>query len=411
MEIAEKIATKTKIPFCPGCGHGVCVKSISKALQDLGYQSKDVVIVSDIGCSGLVDPLFATHTIHGLHGRAPALGMGVALGLNNPNKKVVVIQGDGGATIGLPHILEAARYNIDMTLVVINNLLYGMTGGQMSGLSTTKFKNYKHSSDRIKPYNIVNLAYQAGAAFSVRVNTISNFTNVLKEAIAISGFSVVELSSLCTSYGMKKVTEFQNFIVSEEKLTNKRSVGVCLERNTSSLLENLNGLPTPFTSTIYKRVGVVIAGSAGGGVQLAAKMLAQAGMLAGLYASMKGEYPITVGTGFSVAEVILSKNPINYTGLENPDVVIAVTDDGWNKVKNHITNNSKVFVASKITTNPNFETKDFLKIAGKKGAALSAIAYWINESGTLPIEAFLKVAENHKYATSLQNAINSAKKI
>ena len=193
MEAVEKILTKAKMPFCPGCGHGVCVRSTSKALESLGYGPKDVVMVSDIGCSGLVDPLFATHTIHGLHGRAPALGVGVALGLNNPNKKVVVIQGDGGATIGLQHILEAARRNIDMTLIVINNLLYGMTGGQMSGLSTNEFKAYKHSDDDADPYDVVNLAHQSGAAFSVRVNDISNFTDVLKEAINTSGFSLVEL--------------------------------------------------------------------------------------------------------------------------------------------------------------------------------------------------------------------------
>ena len=92
METVEKILTKAKMPFCPGCGHGVCVRSISKALENLGYGPKDVVIVSDIGCAGLVDPLFATHTIHGLHGRSSALGLGVVLGLDNPDKKVVVIQ-------------------------------------------------------------------------------------------------------------------------------------------------------------------------------------------------------------------------------------------------------------------------------------------------------------------------------
>ena len=107
--VTEKMLTDTKMPFCPGCGHGVCVRSISNSLEELGYKPKNVVIVSDIGCSGLVDPLFTTHTIHGLHGRAPALGLGVSLGLDNPDKKIIVIQGDGGATIGLQHVLEAAR--------------------------------------------------------------------------------------------------------------------------------------------------------------------------------------------------------------------------------------------------------------------------------------------------------------
>lgn len=411
MEVTEKILNKSKMPFCPGCGHGVCVRSISKALQDLGYGTKDVVIVSDIGCSGLIDPLFDSHTIHGLHGRSSALGLGVSLGLNNPNKKVVVIQGDGGATIGLQHILECARRNVDMTLVVFNNLLYGMTGGQISGLSTNEFKDFKSIDDDSDPYDVVNLAHQSGAALSVRVNNISNFSDVLKEAIATSGFALVELSSLCTSYGMKKVSEFQEFIIPEEKFTNNNPIGISLERNTSSLIKNLKGLTPQFVPKIDDRIGVVIAGSAGGGIQSAAKMLAQAGMLAGLHTTMKGEYPITVGTGFSVAEVILSKEPINYSGLEKPNVVIAVTDDGWNKVKNRITTKTEVFTDSKINNNQVSEIKDFISKGGKKGAALSALSYWIRKSEVFPIEALLKVVENHKYASIFQETIKGANEL
>ena len=411
MEAAEKILTKAKMPFCPGCGHGVCVRSTSKALEILGYGPKDVVMVSDIGCSGLVDPLFATHTIHGLHGRAPALGVGIALGLDNPNKKVVVIQGDGGATIGLQHILEAARRNIDMTLIVINNLLYGMTGGQMSGLSTNEFKDYKHSDDDAEPYDVVNLAHQSGAAFSIRVNDISNFTDVLKEAINTPGFSLVELSSLCTSYGMKKISEMKDFIVEEEKLININPIGKSKNRETNSLFSNVKVLEKQFESNIDESVGIVIAGSAGGGVQSAAKILAQAGILAGLYTTMKGEYPITVGTGFSVAEVILSKKPINFSGLDKPNVVLAVTGDGWNKVKNRVAHESKVFVDRKICADCTFEVKDFLKVGGKKGAALSAVSYWVKETGVFPVEALFKVVESSKYAMPLQKAIQSAEEL
>ncbi len=408
---AEKILTKVKMPFCPGCGHIVNTRSITKALEDLGYGTKDVAMVSDIGCSGLVDPLFASHTIHGLHGRSPALGVGVSLGLNNRKKKVIVIQGDGGATIGLQHILEASRRNIDMTLVVFNNLLFGMTGGQVSGLSTNHFKDYKQSADNAEPYDIVSLAHTAGAAFSIRVNDMKKFNEVLKEAIATPGFSLVEMTSLCTSYSMKKMSEFQYFTVDEERLVNDRPIGYTRVRRKKSLFTNLKALKTKFSSNYKNRVGVVIAGSAGGGVQSAAQMLAQAGMLAGLHVSMKGEYPITVGTGFSVAEVILSREPIHYTGLEKPSVMLIVTDDGWNKVKNRIAPKSKVYVDDKIEKNGKYTKKQFFKVAGKKGAALSAVSHWIKESDIFPIEALLKVVENHKYAASLQEAINSADKL
>ncbi len=404
----KKISTKVKQPFCPGCGHGPNTKSVTRAFENLGYTTKDVIMVSDIGCTGLVDPLFASHTIHGLHGRSPALGVGVALGLNTTDKKVVVLQGDGGATIGLQHILEAARRNIDMTLVVYNNLLFGMTGGQMSGLSTNDFKDFKQAADDADPYDIVNLAHQAGAAYAVRVNDLKKYTAVLEKAYETPGFSLVELASLCTSYGMKKVAEFKKFVVAEEELTNNRPVGYTPERDTQPLLDNLKGLEAQFTANIEDRVGIVLAGSAGGGVQSAAVMLAQAGMLAGLHTTMKGEYPITVGTGFSVAEVILSKEPINYTGLKNPDAVLIVTDDGWTKVSDRITPDSKVYVDAKIGLETDYEEKSFSKVAGKKGAVLSAVSYWIKETGIFPIEALEKVVANHKYAESLQKAIKSA---
>jgi len=411
VETQEKILTQVKMPFCPGCGHGISTRSISEALEQLGYGTKDVSIVSDIGCAGLVDPLFATHSIHGLHGRSPALGVGVSLGIDNPKKKTIVIQGDGGATIGLQHILEAARRNIDMTLVVFNNMLFGMTGGQMSGLSTNEFKDYKQSADEADPYDVVQLAHTAGAAYTRRVNHIANFTPALKEAIATPGFSLVELASLCTSYAMKKVSEYQEYIVEEEKFLNDRPVGHLPLRQTKPLIENMKGLDTLFGNNLDGRIGILIAGSAGGGVQSAAQQLAQAGILAGLHSTMKGEYPITVGTGFSIAEVILSKDPIHYTGLEKSDVALIITEDGFKKVKDLLAPQTKVWIDDKAEIESNYTQKGFSKAGGKKGAALSAIAYWLNESGVFSTDALLKVVENHKYAPELQQAINSYKSV
>jgi len=150
---AKTFLTDKKFPFCPGCGHGISIHALNKALKELNYNPKDIIVVSDIGCSGLIDPLFATHTIHGLHGRSPALGIGVAMGLSTNNKKkIIAFIGDGGSTIGLQHILEDARRNVDMTLIVLNNLLYGMTGGQISGLSTKKYKEIIDFEQDIPPF-------------------------------------------------------------------------------------------------------------------------------------------------------------------------------------------------------------------------------------------------------------------
>ena len=265
------------MPFCPGCGHGIIVKSISKSLEKLGYKPNDVIIVSDIGCSGLVDPLFNTHSVHGLHGRAPALGLGVSLGINRNDKKVIVIQGDGGATIGLQHLLEAARRNIDMTLIVFNNLLYGMTGGQISGLSTDKFKEDRHFEEGIPPFDIVKLANQAGAMFSARVVSPRNFNPSLKQALETRGFALLEMGSMCTSYAVNKLDELIEYAEDDEALLNERKEHRIEYRDTSSLFDRLQKIEGKYNSEIKDRTGIVLAGSAGGGVQSAAMMLAKAG--------------------------------------------------------------------------------------------------------------------------------------
>ncbi len=402
----SQILTKNKMPFCPGCGHGVAVNNISKTLIELDYDPLDIIIVSDIGCSGLVDPLFKTHTVHGLHGRSPALGLGVSIGLSNKNKKVIVVQGDGGATIGLQHILEAARRNIDITLLVFNNLLYGMTGGQLSGLSTDKFKELRHFEEGVPSFDIINLAHEAGAASSARVISPQNFNKSIKKAIETKGFSLLELASVCPSYGIKKIKDLEKFTENEIELTNKR---VLLDNefvDFTSLFDTLKGIEKEFSSDIKNKIGVILAGSAGGGIQSAAKLLAEVGIMSGLYVSMKGEYPVTVGTGFSVAEVIISRNPINYTGLENPDVMIIISEDGLKKVESRINKRTQLFIDKKLDVHFGNVTKGpFIKNAGKKGAALHALSFWVNNSEFLKHEALLKAVKNHKYAEILVKAM------
>ena len=404
--MTPQILTENKFPFCPGCGHGITVNNISKALSELKYNPLDVIIVSDIGCSGLVDPLFNTHTIHGLHGRSPALAMGVAMGLANKNKKVIVVQGDGGATIGLQHILEAARRNVDITLLVFNNLLLGMTGGQISGLSTDRFKELRHFEEGIPPFDIVRLAHQAGASSSTRVISPKNFNKSIKNAIQTKGFSLLELASICPSYGIKKLKDLEVYAEESEVLNNNRILPSINYSASDSLFDSIQHITHDFESRITDKMGFVLAGSAGGGVQSAAKLLAQVGILSGLYVTMKGEYPVTVGTGFSVAEVILSRKPINYTGLEHPDVMFVVSNDGLNKVKNRIKSKTKVFIDERLEVEIENSTKgSFVKNGGKKGAALNALATWIDTTEHIDIQALIKAVRLHKHADKLMKTI------
>ncbi len=395
--------TDKKFPFCPGCGHGITINALNKALLELNYSPEDIAVVSDIGCSGLIDPLFATHTIHGLHGRSPALGLGVAMGLNqNKKKKVITFIGDGGATIGLQHILEAARRNVDMTLIVLNNLLYGMTGGQISGLSTQKYKEIIDFEKDIPPFDLLQLTHASGSRMAVRVKAPKKIKETLKKAIETEGFSIVEAASLCPSYGMKRMNELVEVIEEENILEHKRPVTQIKDVETKSLLDSSPIMDKKFDANLKKRTGILIAGSAGGGAQSVAKFLAMAGIYSGLEATMKGEYPITVGTGFSVAEVIFDNNTINYTGLEHPDFFIIVTQDGLNKIYKKLHKDAKIFIDEKLVTPelennfPNLIKVPFSKMANRKSTALAAVTYVLNKENILPIDALKEAVSTHR---------------
>ena len=119
-----RFLTDAKLPFCKGCGHALVAQNTEKALQKLNINPLDVVLVTDIGCHGIVDKSFLTHTVHGLHGRSSALAAGITAGLNNPDKKVIVFTGDCVATIGMQHLIGGAHLGFDITVVVHNNMLY-----------------------------------------------------------------------------------------------------------------------------------------------------------------------------------------------------------------------------------------------------------------------------------------------
>src|SRR5512135_601469 len=124
---------KERMPhiWCPGCGHGTIMKSILRALDKLKWEKDDVVVVSGIGCSSRTPGYLDFNTLHTTHGRALSFAQGVKLA--NPKLKVIVISGDGDAmAIGGNHFIHACRRNMDITCIMVNNFIYGMTGGQYS---------------------------------------------------------------------------------------------------------------------------------------------------------------------------------------------------------------------------------------------------------------------------------------
>ena len=189
-----------KTTTCPGCGNGIVAQAILRSIDELELNMDDFVFVSGIGCSAWIpSPLFAADTLHTTHGRPVAFATGVKLG--RPESHVMVASGDGDLTaIGGNHLVHAARRNIDITVVLVNNGIYGMTGGQTApttprGLTTitSPFGSMEH------PLNISEMITAAGAPYVARWTTFHprQLTRSIKKGIRKKGFALIEAVSQC----------------------------------------------------------------------------------------------------------------------------------------------------------------------------------------------------------------------
>ncbi len=190
--------------WCPGCGIGIMMGALIRAIDRAGYSKDEIVIVSGIGCTGRMPVYIDANTLHTTHGRALTFATGIKLA--KPNLKVIVVMGDGDAVaIGGNHFIHAARRNIDITSIILNNTVYGMTGGQYSPTTpygmkstTSPYTNVEHS------FKISELAVTAGAAFVGRgtVFHAKLLDSLIEKAFAKVGFSVVEVIAHChTQFG------------------------------------------------------------------------------------------------------------------------------------------------------------------------------------------------------------------
>ena len=205
-KVYDYLRHKKKFPnmWCAGCGIGIVMHAIIRAVDRLGLDRDEVAMISGIGCTGRMPVYVDFNTMHTTHGRALAFATG--LKMVRPDMEVIVVMGDGDAlAIGGNHFIHAARRNISLTAIVVNNSVYGMTGGQyspttpMGGLTTTApYGNIE------QPFPICDLAQAAGAAFVARstVYHAVELDHFIGQAIEKKGFSMVEAVSYChTTYG------------------------------------------------------------------------------------------------------------------------------------------------------------------------------------------------------------------
>ena len=192
--------------WCPGCGNGIILRDVAQAIENLGLNRDRTVIVSGIGCAARAAGYMDCNTIHTTHGRAIPFATGIKLA--NPELDVIVISGDGDiAAIGGNHLIHAARRNIGLTVIVINNNIYGMTGGQYSPTTPTReFGTTAPYGNLDRSFDIAGLAYGAGASYSARGSAyhVQQTTQLIMEGIRNKGFSIIDVASVCPTYYGRK---------------------------------------------------------------------------------------------------------------------------------------------------------------------------------------------------------------
>ena len=192
--------------WCPGCGNGIVLGALIRAIDRTGFSKDDIVLVSGIGCAGRMSVYADFNTLHTTHGRALTFATGVKLA--NPKLQVIVVMGDGDATaIGGNHFIHAARRNLNLTAIIINNSIYGMTGGQYSPTTPYGARSATSMYDHVEhAFSISEMAVCAGAAMVGR-GTVYHATlldQLMEQAIQKRGFAVVEVISHChTQFGAK----------------------------------------------------------------------------------------------------------------------------------------------------------------------------------------------------------------
>jgi pyruvate/2-oxoacid:ferredoxin oxidoreductase beta subunit/Pyruvate/2-oxoacid:ferredoxin oxidoreductase gamma subunit len=396
------------LPFCPGCGHSVIVDKLDDALVKLQLDPHKVVIVTDIGCSGLSDKFFKTNAFHGLHGRSVTYATGIKLA--NPELHVIVLMGDGGCGIGGHHLINAARRNIGATVLVFNNLNYGMTGGQVSVstpsgaiTSSTRYGNLE------QPLDICQTVAVNGAGFVARTTASDDgLADLISIAITHDGFALLDIWELCTAHfvpqnrftqprleqTMAELGFARGIIQGNDRVEFSRAyrqaVGPDLQTPHSWIG---SGLEVVYEADLQVPMQIVVAGSAGMRVGSAAQILCHAAILSGLYASQRSEYPVTVRTGFSTSELIISPYEIQYAGITKPDILIILSQDGLAQAAHwmeSMTESDQVFIDDQL---PAVETRAqvrtlALRMVGRKSLrSLAALAAVAQASDLIPIAA------------------------
>lgn len=412
-------------PFCPGCGHHAIVKALDKALVELQWDPAKTVIVTDIGCVGISDMHFITSAFHGLHGRSLTYACGLRLG--DPNLHAIVLVGDGGAGIGGAHFLNAARRNIDIKVIVFNNFNFGMTGGEHSvttpegGVtSTTPFGNTESQLDLCATFA------PSKPAFLARATSMDqDLPSLIKEALQTKGFALLDIWEYCMAYyAQKNKMTGRALDAMMERAGVKKGVVFRGDRppygdyRPKGEVPKAVGLAVEYSSALKRETGILITGGAGQKIASSATNFCRGAIMSGLHATQKDDYPITVMTGHSIAEIIISPGPIEFTGLSKPAYALALSPEGVARSKALFsamdekgiiiadTNIQLPPVKAKVITLPLSEKAKSVDRLTVTSVAFGAL---IKASGMFSLEAFIKGMEVGQRPEHAKKNVEAAK--
>lgn len=354
--------------WCPGCGHGIITQAAIRAIEQLGWDKDEVYAVSGIGCSARTPAYMDFNSVQTTHGRAITFATGMKM--FRPEKKVILFLGDGDcASIGGNHLIHAARRNIDLTVIVMNNYIYGMTGGQCSPTtpyeSRTSTTTYGSIDRELK---ICDVAMAAGATFVARSTAYhaAQLPALIKQGINNKGFSLIEILSPCpTGFGARNgfrapyemydmlrdmaVPIEKTNAMTKEELKNKIVTGVLKNEPEKEYIDKYEALVEEIHNSggnfgvqgidvqpisenrPIERYECCLSGFGGQGLILAGIILSEAMIRQNKYAVHNQSYGPEARGGSSRSDIIISDSDINYPEVTSPDLLLAMTQDSFNK--------------------------------------------------------------------------------
>lgn len=401
--------------YCPGCSHGMILESLGKAIDRLHRPAREICIVSDIGCIGTADRYFSCHTFHGLHGRSLCYAEGIQRA--RPDMLVIVLIGDGGCGIGTAHLVHAARRGAEIKVLVCNNFNFGMTGGQHSVTTPCDAKTTTTPGGAFDhPFDICATVAANGAAFVARHDVFdAGLSERIEELLRAPGFALMDIWELCTAYFVPanrlnrgSLTELSDrlgmrfgTIQNRPRSVADRPVGgdgAKPARRATKAAPSAAVSPLPWDA----RREITVAGSAGQRIRSAVGIVGELAVAADLWAVQQDDFPITVRKGFSVSSLIVAPEPIRYTGLDQPDLVVLLSQDGVDRIGDlsNLASNAKVVVDQNLTIGdtPAQVLRVDLGVWGRElpreAIALAALSHAIITAGLVAPERLITLAES-----------------